>query len=99
MPAERNHSDELMRHLVDLAVNDTCHEAVLALSDGTRLCFCHKVGERWAKALGPPDAEDRGGLAAQILETIRLFRLNSRHLEIFFHDGSEWERRFDPRRG
>jgi hypothetical protein len=76
--------------LASVEVNDTFSEAVVVMSDGSRLCFCHRVGERWASA-------DGGGRAADVLAMIQLFRLNGKHLDIAFEDGSRWEARFGPR--
>jgi hypothetical protein len=63
------------------------------LWDESRLCFCHRVGERWAKAVGPDGREESGGLAAQLLSAMAMFRLNAKHLDIHFADGSRWEER------
>jgi hypothetical protein len=70
-----------------LEVNDSFTESVIVMTDGSRLCFCHRVGQRWAKAEG-------GGLAEEVLATIGLFRLNGKHLDVQFQDGSRWEARF-----
>ena len=64
------------------------------MADGSRLCFCHRVGERWAKALPAAASGERPGLADQVLQRIALFRLNAKHLDVQFHDGSRWEARF-----
>ena len=45
-------ADFLRRSFVSLEVNGTFCEAVLVMSDDSSLCFCHKVGERIAKATG-----------------------------------------------
>jgi hypothetical protein len=71
--------------------NDSFTEAVLRLSDESRLCFCHRVDERWAKAVGPEGAETEHGIAGEILAQIQLFRLNSKHLDVLFADGSRWD--------
>ena len=59
------------------------------MRDDSRLCFCHRVGERRAKAEGA-----EGGLAGRMLPLIALFRLNARHLDVQFGDGTRWEMRF-----
>ena len=59
--------------------------------DNSRLCFCHRVGERWAKAVGPEDREDEAGLAGELLSAMTMFRLNAKHLDIQFEDGSRWD--------
>ncbi len=79
--------------LVSAEVNDAFTEAVLRLRDGSRLCFCHRVGERWAKAVGPDGREEDGGLAGTLLAAMTMFRLNAKHLDIQFADGSRWDNR------
>jgi hypothetical protein len=74
--------------LASMEVNDTFTEAVLVLRDGSRLSFCHRVGERWARA------DSAGSLAADVLALIALFRLNGKHLDVQLRDGSRWEARF-----
>lgn len=77
-------------------VNDSFTEAVLHLGDESRLCFCHRVGERWAKAVGPPQREGEPGLAGEFLAAITMFRLNAKHLDIEFQDGSRWDESLRP---
>ena len=86
-------SEHLQSALLRAGANETFTEAVLDLQDGTRLCFCHRVGERWAKAVGPDGREENGGLAARILAAMTMFRLNAKHLDIQFADGSRWDER------
>ena len=75
--------EELLREaFVSLEVNDPFTEAGLRMRDGSRLCFYHRVGKRWAK------------LAGQVLSLISLFRLNGKHLDVRFDDGSRWEAAF-----
>lgn len=90
MTGEQWLRDSLQAH----DVNDDFTEAVLSLRDQTRLSFCHRVGERWAKATGPEGQEAAGGAAAHVLTLIAMFRLNRKHLDIHFADGSRWELRF-----
>ena len=79
---------ELLRQaLTGVETNAEYTEAVVTLRDGGRLCFCHRVGERWVRAVGP-------GLAGQVLASITVFRLNAKHLEIQFADGGRWEAPF-----
>ncbi len=80
--------------LVSLEVNDTFSEAVLLLGDGSRLRFRHRVGERWAKAERVGGSEAAASLAAEALATVTMFRLNGKHLDVQFQDGSRWEARF-----
>jgi hypothetical protein len=86
-------AESLRSALLTAAANETFTEAVLRLRDESRLCFCHRVGERWAKAVGPDGREQSDGLAAQLLSFMTMFRLNAKHLDIQFADGSRWEER------
>lgn len=86
-----SHAEKLRTAVLSAEVNETFTEAVLRLSDESRLCFCHRVGERWAKALGPEEMEPEAGLAGEVLAEIQQFRLNARHLEILFQDASRWD--------
>jgi len=82
-------AERLHQILAYAEVNADHTEAVLHLEDGSRLCFCHRVDERFANALGPEAAEP--GVAGEILSSIQKFRLNRKHLEIFFQDASRWD--------
>ena len=90
--------DALLRQaLVSLEVYDTFTEAVVALGDGSRLRFRHRVGERWARAERADGTEDAVNLAGELLSRIAMFRLNGKHLDVQFQDGSRWEAPFrDP---
>jgi hypothetical protein len=84
-------AEEVFRgSFVSLEVNADFTEAVLRMRDGSRLSFCHRVGQRWAKAAAAGEAD----LAGLLLPLIALFRLNARHLDVQFHDGCRWEARF-----
>ncbi|MCW8134006.1 MAG: hypothetical protein KIS92_26910 [Planctomycetota bacterium] len=78
---------------VSLASQAPFAEATVTFRDGSRLFFCHRVGERWAKALGQDDAATDHGFAGEALKAMALFRLNAKHLDIQFADGSRWERK------
>ena len=54
----------------------------------------HRVGERWAKSVGPEVDEAEEGAATEILRVIARFRLNAKHLDVEFTDGSRWENAF-----
>ena len=89
-------SDKILRRaLLTVDVNEDYTEAVMHLKDNSRLCFCHRVGERWAKAVGPEAQEREGGQAEEVLSTIRMFRLNRKHLDIQFKDGTRWDEAVD----
>jgi hypothetical protein len=85
-------SEEILkRKLLTVEVNENFTEAVMLLHDNSRLCFCHRVGERWAKAVGSGQREDKTGLAGELLSAMTMFRLNAKHLDIQFEDGSRWD--------
>jgi hypothetical protein len=77
-----------------IEVNSDYSEAVLVLEDDSRLKFCHRVGQRTARATGPGEMMGDATLAGAALLTIVLFRLNARHLDVQFSDGSRWETLF-----
>ena len=88
-------NDELLRKsFVSVEVNESFSEAAVLLCDGSKLCFCHRVGERWAKALGKDQSEKEPGSAGDVLSAIAMFRLNAKHIDVQFADGSGWELRF-----
>ncbi len=85
-------SEETLRTaLLTIEVNEDFTEAVMRLQDSSRLCFCHRVGERWVKAVGPEDQEHEGGEAEELLSAIKMFRLNRKHLDVQFEDDSRWD--------
>jgi hypothetical protein len=95
-----SHEEILRCVFVGLEVDDAFSEATLMMRDRTRLVLRHRVGERWARATGPDETPSEAGLAGQVLTTIAQFRLNGKHLDVQFQDGSRWEARFGraPRR-
>ena len=86
-----NCAETLRRELLTVEADARFTEAVLRFGDDTRLCFCHRVDERWAKAVGPDHHEEVTGLAGELLAAITMFRLNAKHLDIQFDDGSRWD--------
>jgi len=85
-------TDDILRAgLIAVEADEKFTQAVMRLGDNSKLCFCHRVGERWAKAVGPEDREDEAGLAGELLRAIATFRLNAKHLDIQFKDGSRWD--------
>ena len=92
-------AETLRTALLTVEVNEHFTEAILGFRDNSRLCFCHRVGERWAKAVGPVGREQDAGLAAELLSAMTMFRLNAKHLDIQFSDESRWDealQRFNP---
>ena len=91
------HQDEQFAQAFgSLQTNETCSEAVVTLHDGSRLCFIHTVEKRQALSVGPEGQETEHGAAGLFLATIKMFRLNTKHLEIWFQDQSRWERQPQP---
>ena len=86
--------ERLRSAFVALEVNDSFSEAVLQMSDSSRLVFCHRVGERWARAETAGRQDNEAGIAGTLLARISVFRLNGKHLDIQFTDGSRWEAKF-----
>lgn len=86
-------AETLDAQFLHLDANESFSEALVALRDGTRLGFVHRVGERKAVAVGPQGREGETGAAGQLLERLAHFRLNAKHLELVFGDGSRWERK------
>jgi hypothetical protein len=84
----------LANSFVSLQADSMFSEAVLLLRDDSRLCFCHRVRERWTKAVGPDRAPQEAGTAGEVLALIARFRLNAKHLDVAFVDGTRWELRF-----
>jgi hypothetical protein len=80
-------------HATDYIVNSEFTEASLFFKDGSFLQFVHKArDERWAR----PSADDT--TAGQVCRALRQFRLNAKHLQLFFDDGDDVEF-FAPRSG
>ena len=92
MDGQTRSGDSLDGVFTSIEVNADCTEGQLVLNDGSQLCFCHRVGERWARAVNSQSQEDAATLAGQLLAQIKMFRLNAKHLEIWFVDGSSWEK-------
>ncbi|HET9218423.1 MAG TPA: hypothetical protein VFR18_15675 [Terriglobia bacterium] len=73
---------ELARQSVtDYIVNPEFTEASLFFEDGSFLQFVHKArDQRWAR----PSADDT--IAGRVCQGLRQFRLNAKHLQLFFED-------------
>ena len=84
-------AETLRSGLLIVAANEKFTEASLRFQDDSRLCFCHRVDTRWAKAVGPGQPENETGLAGKLLSAMTMFRLNAKHLDIQFEDGSCWD--------
>ena len=74
--------DSTLRYLA----NSDFTEATLFFKDGSSLSFVHKArDQRWAR----PSTDDT--IAGQICRALQQFRLNAKHLQLFFEDKSEIE--------
>ena len=87
--------DELLRRAFrTIEVAADFGEATLVLEDTSRLVFCHRVGKRTAQAVGGDPSTSQANV---VLARILRFRLNGKHLDVEFADGSRWELLFDQR--
>jgi hypothetical protein len=86
--------ERLRSSLAALEVNEDFTEAIVFLHDGSKLHFCHRVDERWLRAVVSDAVGTRPTCAADLLAQVRTFRLNAKHLDVQFNDASGWEARF-----
>ena len=74
------------KNVTRYAPNPAFTRATLDFSDGSSLQFEHTSRDnRWARASA--DAT----MADELCRSIRQFRLNAKHLQLFFEDGSNVE--------
>jgi hypothetical protein len=74
------------RHVIRYEVNAAFNRATLDFSDGSHLQFEHSSrSNRWARASADSTIAD------DICRSIQQFRLNAKHLQLFFQDGSDAE--------
>jgi hypothetical protein len=79
-------ADYARRHAIEYVANPAFTHATLHFSDGSHLQFEHSSrNHRWARASSP------GTLADEICGMLSQFRLNAKHLQLFFQDGSNAE--------
>jgi hypothetical protein len=79
-------ADYAKRNVTQYAVNTAFTRATLDFADGSCLQFEHTSrSNRWAMA----SAE--ATLADEVCRSIHQFRLNAKHLQLFFEDGSNVE--------
>jgi hypothetical protein len=83
--------EALTGSLQSVDANENFTQAVMLFDDRSRLCFCHTVDERWVRAIGCDEREEDAGLAGRLLSAVTTFRLNAKHLDIQFADGSRWD--------
>ena len=79
-------SELVERDAVRYVVNAEFNQAVLYFRDSSFLQFEH-IGRdrRWARA------SSDGTTADMVCQSLRQFRLNAKHLQLFFEDGSDAE--------
>jgi hypothetical protein len=81
-----NLAEYAKKQATQYVVNAEFNRATLHFSDGSHLQFEHTSrSNRWARA----SAE--ATVAHDICTSIRQFRLNAKHLQLFFEDGSDAE--------
>jgi len=79
-------ADYVKRHVTRYAVNAAFNRGLLDFTDGSYLQFEHTSrSNRWARASA--DAT----IADEVCRSIKQFRLNAKHLQLFFEDGSDAE--------
>lgn len=79
-------ADRTQQQVARYVVNSTFTQALLVFIDGSRLLFEHSSrANRWAKAL---TAES---MADECCQALQQFRLNAKHLQLYFGDGSTIE--------
>jgi hypothetical protein len=81
-----DHAEYAKRHTTRYAVNPAFNRGLLEFTDGSYLQFEHTSrSNRWARASADATIADEVG------RSIRQFRLNAKHLQLFFEDGSNAE--------
>ena len=79
-------ADYAKRHSIGYEPNPAFTKATLNFTDGSHLDFEHTSrSNRWARASAESTIADEVG------RTLRQFRLNAKHLQLFFEDGSTVE--------
>ena len=79
-------ADVTKQDTTQYVVNAEFNQAVLYFTDGSFLRFEHTSRQnRWAR----PSAD--GTMAAKVCQSLLQFRLNAKHLQLFFEDGSNAE--------
>jgi hypothetical protein len=79
-------ADYARRNAIEYVANAAFTHATLHFADGSLLQFEHTSrNNRWARASTP------GTMADDICRSLTQFRLNAKHLQLFFDDGSNAE--------
>jgi len=81
-----NFADYARRQTTQYLPNQAFTTATLQFLDGSEIHFEHSSrSNRWARASQP------GTVADEVCRSLRQFRLNAKHLQLFFEDGSDAE--------
>jgi hypothetical protein len=81
-----NFAEYARRHVTQYSVNAAFNRATLDCTDGSQLQFEHTSrSNRWARA------SSASTIADEIARALSQFRLNAKHLQLFFEDGSDVE--------
>ena len=79
-------AQQIQPQVVRYVANATFTQAILVFTDDSRLLFEHSSrANRWAKA------SRADSLADHYCQAIQQFRLNAKHLQLYFGDGSDVE--------
>jgi len=79
-------SDYARKHATQYIANLTFTQATIHFIDGSELRFEHTSRtNRWARASAPATVAD------EVCRALHQFRLNAKHLQLFFEDGSDAE--------
>lgn len=79
-------AQQTQTQVVRYVANPGFTQAILVFTDDSRLLFEHSSrANRWARASAA------GTLADHCCQAIQQFRLNAKHLQLYFADGSDVE--------
>jgi hypothetical protein len=80
------HAEAARKDFVKYSVNTEYTRAALFFSDQSFIEFEHTSRDnRWARASA------NGTIAHKVCQSLRIFRLNAKHLQLFFEDGTNAE--------
>ena len=80
------HAEAARKNFVKYTVNAEYTRAALFFRDDSFIEFEHTSRDnRWARASG------NGTIAEEICRSLRIFRLNAKHLQLFFEDDTNAE--------
>ena len=80
------HAEAAKKNFMKYSVNAGYTRAALFFRDNSFIEFEHTSRDnRWARASAD------GTIAHSVCQSIRIFRLNAKHLQLFFEDGTDVE--------